>query len=256
MMPNKEAPVEAQAEALAAAGSSDWAPWGFWATAALGVAVLLASVVLQTLAAVVFVALAENPVAVESLLTDAGYLATALLVSSIGCMLIILLFVAMRRGATVGRYLALQWPGWREVLTWVAVAAVVVAVLDVVTILLAREVVVEWWLDVYATVKEPLFLGFVTVVAAPLFEEAFFRGFLFSGLSRSKLGATGTIIVTAALWAVMHVQYGAYEIAQIFVLGLLLGLARHRTGSLIVPFVIHAAINLTANIQVAHMIQG
>lgn len=94
------------------------------------------------------------------------------------------------------------------------------------------------------------------MVAAPLFEEAFFRGFLFSGLARSKLGPTGTIIVTAALWAVIHFQYGAYEVAQIFVLGLLLGVARHRTNSLIVPFVIHAAINLAANIQVAYLVQA
>ena len=198
--------------------------------------------------------MAENPWDVESLQTDAGYLATALLVSNIGCTLVILLLVAMRKGATVAGYLALRWPGWRALLTWVVVAAVVVAVLDVITNVLGREIVAEWWLDVYATVKEPLFIGFATVVAAPLFEEAFFRGFLFSGLSRSKLGATGTVLVTAALWALIHVQYGAYEIAQIFVLGLLLGAARHRTNSLIVPFAIHAAINLTANIQVAYMV--
>ena len=255
-MSSSESPAEERAEAQPVAESSDWVPWGFWATAALGVAVLLSAVVLQALAAVPFIAVAENPAAIDELQTDAGYLATAMLVSSTGCTLIILLFVVLRKGATVGGYLALRWPGWRALLTWVVVAAVVVALLDIATNLLGREVVAEWWMDVYATVKEPLFIGFATVLAAPLFEEAFFRGFLFSGFSRSRLGATGTIIVTAALWALIHVQYGAYEIAQIFVLGLLLGVARHRTNSLIVPFVVHAAVNLTANIQVAYMIQG
>ncbi|MCY4058931.1 MAG: CPBP family intramembrane metalloprotease [Gammaproteobacteria bacterium] len=251
-MSNNEAPVREPAAGPEA--GADWAPWGLWATAGLGLAVLLAFVVLQAIPAVPF--MAENPEAIEDLQTDAGYVATATLVSSLGCTLIILALVAIRKGATPSGYLALRWPGWRPLLTWVFVAALVVAALDVITHLLGREVVAEWWMALYATVKEPLFIGFATVVAAPLFEEAFFRGFLFSGLSRSKLGAAGTIIVTAALWTVIHLQYGAYEVGQIFVLGLLLGVARHRTNSLVVPFTIHAAINLAANIQVAYLIQG
>lgn len=252
-MSNNEAPAREHAAAGPEAGM-DWTPWGFWATAGLGLAVLLASFVLQAVSAFPFVA--ENPAAIEDLQMNAGYLATAMLVSSVGCTLIILVLVAIRSGATVGGYLALRWPGWRVLLTWVVVAALFVAALDVITHLLGREVVAEWWMDVYATVKQPLFIGLATVVAAPLFEEALFRGFLFPGLSRSRLGVTGTILVTAGLWAVIHIQYGAYEIAQIFVLGLLLGVARHRTNSLIVPFTIHAAINLAANVQVAYLIQA
>ena len=252
-MSNDAGPVEEHAEASPAAESSDWAPWGFWATLGLGALVLIASVLLQT---VTVIAMGENPGDIESLQTDAGFLSTAMLVSNIGCTLLILLLVVRRKGATISGYLALRWPGWRGLLTWVLVAAVVVALLDVITHLLGRETVPEWWMDVYATVKVPLFIGLATVVAAPLFEETLFRGFLFSGLSRSKLGVAGTIIVTAALWAVIHGQYDAYQIAQVFVLGLLLGVARHRTNSLIVPFLIHAANNLVANIQVALVIQG
>lgn len=255
-MSNDAGPVEEHAEASPAADSSDWAPWGFWATVGLGTLVLMASVLLQTVVAVPFAAMGENPGDIESLQTDAGFLATAMLVSNIGCTLLIVLLVVLRKGATISGYLALRWPGWRGLLTWVLVAAVVVTALDVITHLLGRETVPEWWMDVYATVKVPLFIGLATVVAAPLFEEALFRGFLFSGLSRSKLGVAGTIIVTAALWAVIHAQYDAYQIAQIFILGLLLGVARHRTNSLVVPFLIHAANNLAANIQVALVIQG
>lgn len=253
-MNDNKAPVEEHADAGTETGSVDWTPWGSWATVGLGAAVLLASIVLQSLVAIPFLAMAEDPTAIEKLQTDAGYLATAMLVSNIPCTLLIVLLVVLRKGTTLGDYLALRWPGWRGLLTWVVVAAVVVAALDVITGLLGREVVPEWWMEVYATAKEPLFVGLATVIAAPLFEEALFRGFLFPGLSRSRLGVTGTILVTSALWAVIHIQYGAYEIAQIFVLGLLLGIARHRANSLIVPFVIHAAINLVANIQVAYLI--
>lgn len=253
-MDDNKAPVGEHADAGTETGSPDWTPWGFWATAGLGAGVLLASMVLQTLVAIPFLAMAEDSTAIEKLQKDAGFLATALLVSNIACTLIILLLVALRKGATLGGYLALRWPGWRPLLTWVVLAAVVVAALEGITTLLGRESVAEWWMDVYATAKEPLLIGLATVIAAPLFEEALFRGFLFPGLCRSRLGVNGTILLTSALWAAIHLQYGAYEITQIFVLGLLLGIARHRANSLIVPFVIHAAINLAANIQVAYLI--
>ena len=254
---NDKAPVRV-AGSSNEAGHGDWTPWGFWATTAWGSGVLVAFFVLQSVAAIPFVAAAmsENPDidVVQVLEANAAYLAVAILVAGIGCTSIILLLTGIRRGASIREYLALRWPGTRQLLAWLAIAAVIVVVLDLLTTLLGREVVPEWWLNVYASATSPLLLGFATVFAAPLFEEAFFRGFLFPGLSRSKLGATGTIVVTAALWAAIHTQYGAYEVAQIFILGLVLGLARHRADSLVVPLIIHAAINLGANIQVAFLV--
>jgi len=42
-----------------------------------------------------------------------------------------------------------------------------------------------------------------------LFEELFFRGFLFRGLSSSFMGPVGAVLVTSALWALIHTQYDA-----------------------------------------------
>ena len=233
-----------------------WTPWGIWATAGLGLVVFVAFFVLQIVAAIPFL-LGVSPedlvAASQALATNSEYVATAMLVSGFGCTALVLVLVAMRKGASIPQYLAFRAPPWKALLTWVVVAAVVVAILDVVTVLLGREVVNEWVRDVFVNAKAPLLLGFATVVAAPLFEEIFFRGFLFAGLTRSKLGIVGTILVTSALWAVIHFQYGAYEIGQIFALGIVLGLARHRSGTLVVPIVIHAAINLVANIQAAYL---
>ncbi|MCE2459967.1 MAG: CPBP family intramembrane metalloprotease [Pseudomonadales bacterium] len=241
-------------------GAPGSTPWGFWATAGLGVGVFVAFLALELLATIAFVAatMGETPdvAAVAALQTNAEFLATALLVSGFGCTALILLLVRLRKGATVRGYLALRWPSWRALAIWVVLAAAVVGAMDVISALLGRDVVAEWWMDVRANATAPLFLGLATVVAAPLFEETFFRGFLYRGLVHSKLGVTGTILVTAAVWAVIHLQYGAYEIAQIFILGILLGIARHRTGSLWVPLIIHAAVNLAANIQVAYLMQS
>ena len=84
---------------------------------------------------------------------------------------------------------------------------------------------------------------------APILEELFFRGFLYSGLSSSFLGPLGTILITSISWAAIHLQYDLYGISTIFVFGLLLGAARLKTHSLIVPVLMHALMNLVATIQ-------
>ena len=71
-----------------------------------------------------------------------------------------------------------------------------------------------------------------------------FRGFLFRGWLRSPRDAWPVIVVTALLWALIHVQYDWYVIAQVFTFGLLLGWLRWVTGSTILTMLLHALINL------------
>jgi membrane protease YdiL (CAAX protease family) len=93
------------------------------------------------------------------------------------------------------------------------------------------------------------------VVLAPLNEELFFRGFLFAGISRSRLGGAGAILLTALLWAVIHIQYDWYGVSNIFVIGLLLGYARWKTDSIVPPILMHGLMNLLTTIQVATLIR-
>lgn len=85
---------------------------------------------------------------------------------------------------------------------------------------------------------------FAAVVMAPVLEEVVFRGMLFQALKR-RAGLWPAAILSGLLFAAVHV-----EITQpLFSLGLLglgvvFALGLHRTGSLIVPIVGHAAFNL------------
>ncbi|HDN26885.1 MAG TPA: CPBP family intramembrane metalloprotease [Thioploca sp.] len=92
-------------------------------------------------------------------------------------------------------------------------------------------------------------MWFAIVVAAPLFEEIFFRGFLFAGFQSSRLGNTGAILLTSLAWTVIHLQYEIYELSIVFVLGIILGIARLMSQSLYVPIAIHAFANLLATIE-------
>ncbi len=242
----------------APSGGSLPTPWGFWATAGLGVAVFVAFLVIQSVASIPFVlaGMVENPgmssadVAL-TLSTNSEYIAAALLATGTLGTLAVGSFAWLRRGIPVRDYLALSAPKGRALVLWIAVTVAAVALLQAATVLLGRDTP-EFVVDLYANVRLPLLLAIGTVVGAPLFEEAFFRGFLFAGWSRSRLGVSGTILLTSFVWALMHIQYGIYEIAQIFLLGIVLAAARAHTGTLAVPLAMHAMVNLGAHMQMVY----
>lgn len=84
------------------------------------------------------------------------------------------------------------------------------------------------------------FLGFTVVVTAPLVEEVFFRGFLFAGLGNS-FGVWPAALTSGLVFSLAHVNLGA--IIPFTLIGAILALAYHRTGSLLTPISIHFVFN-------------
>jgi membrane protease YdiL (CAAX protease family) len=82
-------------------------------------------------------------------------------------------------------------------------------------------------------------LGFV----APAAEEILFRGLLF-GAVRKWLSGAWTIVVTAAVFAMIHLQLVYF--VPVFAVGLMLGWARHKSGGLLLPITLHCLNNSTA----------
>jgi membrane protease YdiL (CAAX protease family) len=78
------------------------------------------------------------------------------------------------------------------------------------------------------------------VVAAPIFEELLFRGFLYSGLRR-RLRPVGAALFTAAFFSAFHLEIDVLLV--LFVLGLWLAWIRERTGGLMAPIAAHACYN-------------
>ncbi len=83
------------------------------------------------------------------------------------------------------------------------------------------------------------------VLVAPLLEELIFRGYLFRAWRRSALGLSGTLLLTSALFALAHWgQYGTEQLGFLFVFSVMMGLARERSGSVLLPVFLHALGNL------------
>ena len=92
----------------------------------------------------------------------------------------------------------------------------------------------------------PLFVVF-GVLIAPAVEEVVFRGFVFGILERAH-GVKAAIVATAALFAAPHsTQYGGHWqiIVILFLVGVVLGVVRARTGSTLATTYLHAAYNTT-----------
>jgi membrane protease YdiL (CAAX protease family) len=101
---------------------------------------------------------------------------------------------------------------------------------------------------IQTAVSMPLLL-FAFVIMAPVFEEIFFRGFMFKGIAHSPVGPLGAIIITSVIFASIHIQYDILGIAQVFLLGLWLAGVRAMTGSTTLAILLHASANLYATFQ-------
>lgn len=86
-------------------------------------------------------------------------------------------------------------------------------------------------------------------VMAPILEELIFRGFLLKEFSYTFLGTSGAVVLTSLIWALIHSQYDLVYLAIIFVTGLLFGIARVMSHSLLVPIAMHIIFNVSAAIE-------
>lgn len=154
-----------------------------------------------------------------------------------------------RKGPPVRDYLALRPASRSTTLRWLLYTALLLAALDRASVLAGYPVVPDWMKEIYRTAHFPMLLFFAIVVLAPVFEELLFRGFVFEGLRRSRLGVTGTIVLASAAWACVHLQYEWFYVGQIFGLGVLLGVARAQADSVVLPILMHSVSNGIASIQ-------
>lgn len=133
--------------------------------------------------------------------------------------------------------------------------AVGIAMFAVLLLFMIGSQALTYWLDkapsafvdpLYQSVSSVGLLVVAIVIVAPLYEELIFRGILWSAIAeqfavqRSEVtGAIIASIVTSLIFAVIHLQYGIYEISTITVLALIFCYARFKSGSILLPIILH-----------------
>ena len=230
-----------------------WSPTATVGWALLVVAVFITVQVVVVIGWVIVVSATDEArdsgSALAEVATNGDVLSLSTLASAVICGALVLVLASVGRHSPTRESLALEKPNVASLAKWSALTLVLIAVSDGLTTLLGKPIVPDFMTDIVANTTVLPLLWVALVLAAPLFEELFFRGFLIAGLRRGAVGDAGAIILSSLAWASIHIQYGLYEIGTIFVFGAVLGLARVGSRSLWVPVAMHMTANLVATLE-------
>ena len=224
-------------------------PWGLVATFGLGFIALLAGQ-MAALAALSWwfgARLSGMPD-----FSGDGVAVTLVIVVSTPVQVGLLALFAQFCGIGAADYLGWTRPRRSEVVFGVAAIIAVIVVTNIVSWLLGRGLVTQFQNDIYRTAGAAGWLPMLwlaVVVATPIGEETLFRGFLFRGWLQSPRDAWPVIILSALLFALIHVQYDWYVTGQVFAFGVLLGWIRWATGSTLLTILLHGVINLEGMLE-------
>lgn len=224
-------------------------PWGRWATFGLGLIALLIGQLAALTALIWWSGLGLTQVPD---VTSDGVALILIVCISTPIQVFVLALMARQTGASATNYLGLKLPRRIEVVGGIIIIVIFVAVSDGITWLLGRDIVSQFQLDIYASARNAGYLPWLwltLVVIAPIGEETLFRGFLFRGWYRVPRDVWPVIIVTSSIWALSHVQYDLFFMAQVFVSGLLLGWFRWLSGSTILTMLLHGLLNCEGTLE-------
>jgi uncharacterized protein len=156
--------------------------------------------------------------------------------SLIGILFILLILKMSKKSYKI--YLGLIQPRTKLFLFWIGISFLYIGLIEILSS--HFEIFKNDFTDqVIRSADSKLFLLITAGFIAPIFEEVFFRGFLFKNIENSRLGSVGAVIITSLLFAVIHIQYDLYVMSVLIPVGFILGLSRLKTQSLFVPIAIH-----------------
>jgi membrane protease YdiL (CAAX protease family) len=231
-------------------------PWGYWAT--LGWALLVSGVsVIVTAVATLWwrpEILSEHfdPIHDGALL---AFSTNVWHVVEIGA----LALVARLARWPAGKYLGLIIPSKSETALALACLGVFLVGFDGLTYLSGRDIVPPFQSASYISARDSgslLLLWSTFVIFAPAGEEIMFRGFLFRGWVRSRRGLVPGVAIISALWASLHIQYDWFGLTQVFLMGVLFGWVRWRSGSTALTLLMHALANFWSTLETVAKVQG
>ncbi|MBF2719563.1 CPBP family intramembrane metalloprotease [Psychrobacter sp. NG254] len=170
----------------------------------------------------------------------------------VGCVLLLAasIFIIRLKGGDWRQYLAIKPFSLSVGMGMLGLLLIFMIVSQVLTYLLDMTPL-DFVDPLYQSVSSVWLLVFAMVIVAPIYEEVVFRGILWSAIAEqftapsysANYGAIVASMITSLIFAIIHVQYGIYEISTIVVLALIFCYARIKSGSLLLPIVLHIVNN-------------
>ena len=226
--------------------------WGLWATIVRSLVCLVVSTYVAYLFSQIFMLVFASALVKKlDIMSAVGFDPNAaigpthvfftLVRAAVGVVLLCIMLPPLSDGPT--EYFGLVIPRLRLVAKYSAVMVLLVGAPRLLRVLRDMSLVPDSSIDAYRAAGSPLAYFAALVIAAPLYEELLFRGFLFKGIARSRLGGWMALAITTAGWAALHTQYRGFQIVPIVINGLYYGWARWKTGSTGLAVLLHAITN-------------
>ena len=225
--------------------------WNTWSTVGLSIVIFIIFSTIQVITHLIVAILNISPQPeagiqdlLESLSTNGLAISISTIVAAPVGILMTFLFIRMRRGLSVPEYLGLKSFSKKTLPLLLLIPVALTTVVELIGIFTTEPEDAGFMLEAYKNSVVPALFWISVIIFAPAFEEVLFRGFIFKGLVRSRIGSAGTIFLTALVWSLFHFQYNLSGVALVFIIGLILGIVRIKTGSLWGPIIIHSVWNL------------
>jgi hypothetical protein len=157
-----------------------------------------------------------------------------------------------RSGGHAAEYLGVRAFSVRNFLIGFVVLALLLAAIDGASYLAGIKVVSTFEIDTWRSARADNWLWpliAAVVVVGPTGEEFMFRGFLFRGWITPGWRGLVAVLVITLIWSALHIQYDLLGITQVFLIGLVLGWIRWRSGSTVLTTVLHMLVNLGATVE-------
>jgi uncharacterized protein len=232
--------------------------WYFWGSTVFGLLAHGAMVLAQMLALVVALIRyggADPEAALKVLVHQGGMIAAATVVACPAMLAVLWTAIRMAR-RRFASYLALRWSGRSDLLRALGLTFAFLLAWEAL-MYFSGQTTPASMLDSYRTARQAGLLWLLLIadcLVAPVTEEFAMRGFLFRGWSKSFLGPVGAILLTSAVWTLLHTQYNWFFLVQTFLIGLIFGYWRYRAGSTWLTVIMHGAWNTAVMAQIPLMV--
>ncbi|MBF25347.1 MAG: hypothetical protein CMP49_02370 [Flavobacteriales bacterium] len=175
-----------------------------------------------------------------------SYLGLISLLSSIIGSICLFTFIKVKRMDIV-KYLNLTKPNRTQLFLFIISSLFLMFLMELISNNYPELFNTDFVIESYKNANSIFLLYLGVGICGPIFEELLFRGFLFKGLENSFLGGKGAVIISSILFSIVHMQYGLLVIIlMIFPMAVLLGYARLKSGSLLIPIILHVVNNILA----------
>jgi len=238
--------------------------WGLWPTIGRSLVCFIISTYVAVLAGQVFMALfptnLTQDIDIEKALafdptTLTGPVWSFFIIVRAFIGVVILAMMLPPRCTSFFAYFGPILPERRLVFKYAAIIMLLIGAQNVLSALLGGRIVLTREIEAFRAGGYVAAYWVALVIAAPLYEELLFRGFLFKGIAQSRLGGWAAILITAGAWTALHAQYSGFQLGGILIHGLYYGWVRLKTGSTGLSVLLHALGNAIVIIEAAIVVQ-